>query len=141
MSPNAIHAQPLIADNCVCFNCGDRKCYCLAAETGKAVWERELKSIAVTEPILLKSGDDIWSKSLYVLASEGDMYCLDFGNGTVRWRINLQKTVANPDLFISSPLVVIDQSEYGYHGKIYFGSHIISKPVFYCLDERLDRSE
>ncbi len=137
--PDAVHAKPVISEGHIYFNCRDNHCYCLDSEYGQSIWRHELGSAAVAEPILAADCHDGQPRRLYTVATEGNMYCLDLADGSVRWRRDLRESHQEIDRFISSPSVVVDQAEHGCHGKIYYGASIYGRPVLYCLDERLDK--
>ncbi len=134
---DAVHAKPLANESRVFCCCRDNKCYCFDSENGRMIWNRDLGSAIVTEPVLEKNCFQGRATKLYALARDGGISCLNLEDGSLCWKRNLQKEPAAR--FISSPSIVVDQSEHGCHCKIYLGASIHGKPVLYCLDERLDK--
>jgi outer membrane protein assembly factor BamB len=84
----------------------------------------------VTQPALVEN-------RLYVVASGGQVYCLDAGTGRPGWIFDLARySQTNPQLF-SSPAV--DLLSFGEGRRLYFGTELrqalSSAAVVYCLED------
>ena len=79
------------------------------------------------------------SIGLYVVASEGQVYCLDPATGDAEWMLDVGKGQKKPTLF-SSPAVAVSREVDGEHRRVYFGSgfNFFRRGVLYCADDAME---
>jgi outer membrane protein assembly factor BamB len=75
--------------------------------------------------------------SLYVVASSGQVCCLEAENGTVQWTFDLAGYTQTRPQLLSSPALIHDPDAGGTHHRIYFATElrnpVSSAAVLYCL--------
>src|SRR5205807_4245297 len=83
----AVHTRPAVVGNLVFLGSQDGFCYALDSREGKLVWKRDLGSMTVSSPALVRGA---WedAPAAYVAAMKGDVYCLDPKTGGVYWHFD-----------------------------------------------------
>ncbi len=135
---DAVHTKPLVAGEDVYFTSRDCCCYCLDRTYGQLRWRQNLRSPIVTTPVLADDPHTGEKSSLYVVASDGLVCCLDPRTGLPRWAFDVAEHAQAQHLLLSSPATVIDQSQQREQRRLYFGAglrYFVSTPRLYSLVE------
>ncbi len=140
---DGVHVRLAVDRDRVYFGSRDHYCYCLKRSDGKPLWKKDLGSPVVASPELLRldgSPGCGCSVGLYVVASEGQVYCLDPATGEAEWTLDLGKGQKDPTLF-SSPAVAVSREADGEHRRVYFGSgfNFFRRGALYCVEDVMER--
>lgn len=138
-TPDAIHAKPVLTEGKVIFSCRDHNCYGLDAHSGELIWQRDLGSPVLAEPVLVRQKPNDQQDRLYLLASGGVLFCLNPADGSQQWNHDFHDGWSMPGSFISTPAVIVDHTEHGFACKIYVGASVLGSPVLHCFEERIRR--
>ena len=149
--PDGVHVRVAVDQSCVYFASRDQNCYCLDRANGDLRWKKDLGSPVVASPVLVRSSSSpepvrcpeySCSVGLYVVASEGQVYCLDPATGEAEWTLDVAQGQKNPTLF-SSPTVVVTRDADGDHRRMYFGSgfNFMRRGVLFCVEDVMERPE
>jgi outer membrane protein assembly factor BamB len=144
----AVHTKPVIDGNLVIFGSQDDYCYALDCRKGTMVWKRDLGSMTVSSPVLVRGAWEDAPGALYVAAMKGDVYCLDPKTGEVHWCFDeLSKGGKEGKGFaanlLTAPFVTVRRTSKGEQRRIYFASGIYENAgsVLYCLEDKWNEEE
>ena len=148
--PDGVHVRVAVDQSRVYFASRDQNCYCLDRAEGQLVWKKDLGSPVVASPVLVRASsspepvrcpESACSVGLYVVASEGQVYCLDPATGEAEWTLNVANGQKNPTLF-SSPTVVVSRDADGDHRRMYFGSgfNFFRRGALFCVEDSTERT-
>jgi outer membrane protein assembly factor BamB len=148
--PDGVHVRASVDERCVYFASRDQNCYCLRRDDGQLVWKKDLGSPVVASPVLVRASSSPepvrcpeygCSIGLYVVASEGQVYCLDPATGDAEWTVNVANGQKNPTLF-SSPTVVVSRQADGEHRRVFFGSgfNFFRRGALFCIEDTTERT-
>src|SRR5207248_6197535 len=148
--PDGVHVRVAVDEGRVYFASRDQNCYCIDRDKGKLLWKHDLGSPVVASPVLVRASSSPepvrcpeygCSVGLYVVASEGQVYCLDPVTGEAEWTLNVATGQKNPTLF-SSPTVVVSRDADGDHRRVYFGSgfNFFRRGALFCIDDATERT-
>jgi outer membrane protein assembly factor BamB len=138
---DGVHVRVTVDRGCAYFASRDQNCYCLDRADGRLLWKKDLGSPVVASPVLARCAECGCGLGLYVVASEGQVYCLDPATGAPLWApLDLAKGQKNPTLF-SSPAVVVSREADGDHRRLYFGSgfNFFQHGVLFSVEDVMER--
>jgi outer membrane protein assembly factor BamB len=83
------------------------------------------------------------TRSVYALASDGMVACLDPDKGDVQWQYNLAKETGTSTQLFSSPAVIVRRDGDSERRRIFFGAALNnavsgSSARVFCLEDRID---
>lgn len=138
---NGIIEAPAVDEGRVYFGCRDGQVYCVGRADGKERWRHFLHSPVLATPVLDVDADQR-TVSVFAIASEGKVCCLNPTNGDIFWTYDLTQQRA----YIStSPVLVVHRTKDGTRRQLFFGAGLgggvrelaDNRPVFYCLEDTL----
>jgi outer membrane protein assembly factor BamB len=127
--------RPAVDNGAVYFGSRDGHCYCVNRKDGSIRWRADLGSPVVATPALHSANATGAAVSVFAIASEGRVACLDPATGKPDWTFSdLEKS---SPLLISSPLVVSSAVANGVERRLYFGGCFngLATPALCCLQD------
>ncbi len=139
----AVHTKQAFAGGLVYAGSQDGHCYALDAREGTLVWKRDLGSITVSSPALVRGAWDDAPSALYIAALKGDVYCLDPRTGDVFWHFDELSSGGEDKkgfgaAMLTSPAVTVQRTPDGDQRRIYIASGVFggTSSVLYCLEDK-----
>lgn len=136
---DAVHAKPFVKGSDIFFTSRDHHCYCLDRASGRLRWKRDLGSPVVAAPCSWAGSLGGAGAGLYVLGSNGSLWCLDPGSGLPYWTYAVSESALAERPFISSPAAVVEQPGEAGPVRLYLGGSVGSlfrRPALFCLEGR-----
>lgn len=140
--PGGVLNRPAVERQNVFFTCRDGNCYCLDRLHGRLRWKTSLGgSPIVTSPAVTVCPHCGNADAVYVVATSGQVACLDAASGGVSWTFDVAKDSGKKPAMYSSPRVVVSQDAKEGRRRIYFGSGLETSAewhaALYCLEDKL----
>jgi outer membrane protein assembly factor BamB len=140
--PNGVLNRPTVERQNVFFTCRDGNCYCLDRLRGRLRWKTSIGgSPIVTSPAVTVCPHCGNADAVYVVATNGQVACLDAGSGDVSWSFDVAKHSGKKPALYSSPRIVVSQDAKEGRRRIYFGAGLETtakwNAALYCLEDKL----
>ena len=132
--PDGVIEGPAVDRGQVYFGCRDGHCYCVGRHDGRLRWKHDMGSPVVATPALASCSCCGVTNSVYAVARDGKVCCLDPASGQPMWQYD-QFSAAE---LISPPVVTVEGGPQGDRRAIYFGAGVngSTQAVLYCLKDQ-----
>jgi outer membrane protein assembly factor BamB len=132
--PDGVIEGPAVDRGQVYFGCRDGHCYCVGRQDGQLRWKHDMGSPVVATPALAACSCCGVTNSVYAVARDGKVCCLDPAGGRPMWQYE-QFSAAE---LISPPIVTVEAGPQGDRRAVYFGAGVngSTQAVLYCLKDQ-----
>jgi len=132
--PDGVIEGPAVDGGQVYFGCRDGHCYCVGRADGRFRWKHDLGSPVIATPATAACSYCGATNSVYAVARDGKVCCLDVTNGHVLW----QYDVVPAAQLISPPVVLVQRTPQGDRRALYFGAGLNASTqlALYCIEDQ-----
>ena len=139
--PNGVLSRPALDRQNVYFSCRDGHCYAVDRADGRLRWKKQLGSPVVAAPAVAICAHCGNAHGVYVVATGGQVACLDSATGAATWTFDVAKHSGKKPQLYSSPRITVSLDGKDERRRIYFGSGLETSAewhaALYCLEDRL----